>query len=164
MQPENPVIRGRNDTFVNMAYNPERDVFMQYRRATVNAHEIRRFGYSESADLIAWTQPEVILDADELDGPMLYDFAVSPYHGMYLGFLMTYYSANAGYKTGSRLYRDGRTEKDQHVDVQLTWSRDGKHWERHPQRPVFLENGSYEKETMYDWGQIYVCQGIYARV
>ena len=163
-QPENPVLCGRNDTMVNMVYNPERDVFMQYRRATVNAHEIRRFAYTESADLVQWTQPEVILEPDERDmSPFFYDFAVTPYAGLYLGFLSIYYAVNAGYKTGPRLWRDGRVEKEQHLDVQLFWSRDGKHWERHPERPIFLENGMYGRDTGYDWGQIFVCQGIVER-
>ena len=110
-QAENPVFVGRNDTFTNMVYDEERDVFIQYRRATVNAHEIRRFAYTESYDLVSWTQPEVILDADELDAPLLYDFTVIPYHGMYLGMLHPLYGANAGYKTGTRLYRDGHVNK-----------------------------------------------------
>ena len=151
-----PAIAGRNDTFVNMVYNPERDVFMQYRRATVNAHEIRRMAYSESRDLTSWTQPEVIIDPDELDGPMLYDFTVNRYESAYLGLLHTLYSPNAGYKTGSRIWKDGRTAKDLHVDVQLAWSRDGKHWERHPERPIFLETGIYATETKYDWRMVYV--------
>jgi len=159
-QPENPIIAGRNDTFVNMVYDPERDVFMQYRRATVNSHEVRRMACSESRDLVSWTQPEVIFDADELDAPMLYDFSVNRYEGIYIGFLHSLYGTNAGYKTGARIWKDGRIEKDHHVDVQLAWSRDGKHWERHPQRPIFLENGILTAETKYDWGMVFACQGI----
>ncbi len=159
-QPQNPVFGGRNDTFGNMVYNPERDVFMQYRRASVNAHECRRFAYTESSDLVSWTQPEVILDADELDAPMLYDFVVNRYHGIYLGFLHPLYSANAGYANGSRLWKDGHIRKHSRTDVELCWSRDGKRWDRHPERPVFIPNGPWAKETMYDWGLIYACQGI----
>ena len=157
-QVENPVIKGRSDTHMNMVYNPERDVFMMYRRATVNAHEVRRVAYSESKDLISWTQPVVILDPDELDAPMLYGMTVSPYQGIYLGFLQMFYAANASYEKGhSRLYRDGHIEKELHIDVQLAWSRDGIHWERHPQRPTFLDTGVYGS---YDWGRVYVNQGI----
>lgn len=162
-QPENPVFVGRNDTFVNMVYNPERDVFMQYRRASVNAHEIRRFAYTESADLVSWTQPEVIFDADELDAPMIYDFTANRYHGMYVGFLHPLYGVNAGYTKGPRLYRDGHVRKEHHTDVELAWSRDGKKWERHPERPIFIENGTTDPASKYDWGLIYVCQGIVER-
>ena len=157
-QPENPVFRGRSDTDNNMEYNPQRNVFMMYRRATVNAHEIRRIAYSESKDLIAWTQPQVILDADSLDAPMLYGMTVTRYQGVYLGFLQMFYGANAGYRTGSRLWRDGRVEKSQQVDIQLAWSRDGVHWERHPQRPIFLPTGVHGVDM--DWGLVYMDQGI----
>ena len=103
-------MRGRSDTPNNIVYNPERDVFMMYRRATVNAHEIRRIAYSESKDLVTWTQPQVIVDPDELDAPMLYGMTVTRYQGVYLGFLQMFYAANAGY-TGPRLYRDGNVEQ-----------------------------------------------------
>lgn len=154
-QPQNPVFGGRNDTFGNIVYNSERDVFMQYRRAVVNAHECRRFAYTESSDLVSWTQPEVILDADELDAPMFYDFVVNRYHGIYLGFLHPLYCANA-----SCLWKDDHVHKESMTDVELCWSWDGKHWERHPERPIFIPNSPRAKETMYDWGLIYACQGI----
>ena len=144
-----------------MVYNPDRDVFMMYRRATVNAHEVRRIAYSESRDLVAWTQPQVIFDADELDPPMLYGMTVTPYQGVYLGFLQMYYGANAGYKTGARLWRDGRVEKSGESDIELAWSRDGIQWHRHPQRPIFLPTGVHTVD--HDWGIVYLNQGIIER-
>ncbi|MBI4623206.1 MAG: hypothetical protein HY736_08310, partial [Verrucomicrobia bacterium] len=87
-QAENPVMRGRTDTFNTIVHNPERAVFMMYRRATVNANQIRRVAYSESHDLITWSQPQTILFPDETDtASMFYSMVVVPYHGMYLGFL-----------------------------------------------------------------------------
>ncbi|PYV17328.1 MAG: hypothetical protein DMG07_06120 [Acidobacteria bacterium] len=156
-QVENPAIRGRSDTPNNLVYNPERDVFMMYRRATVNAHEIRRIAYSESKDLVTWTQPRVVLDPDELDAPMLYGMTVTRYQGVYLGFLQMFYSGNAGYSTGPRLYRDVIVDKEFHIDIQLAWSRDGIHWERHPGRPIFMKTGLY---GTYDWGRVYVNHGV----
>jgi hypothetical protein len=155
-QNENPVMRGRTDTPNNMVYNPERDVFMMYRRATVNAHEIRRIAYSESKDLVTWSQPQVVVDPDELDAPMLYGMTVSRYQGVYLGFLQMFYASNAGY-TGPRIYRDGNVDKEFHIDVQLAWSRDGIKWERHPGRPIFMKTGLYGS---YDWGRVYINHGI----
>ena len=49
------------------------------------------------------------------------------------------------------------------TDVELCWSRDGKRWERHPERPIFIENSPFTAETKYDWGLIYVCQGLVER-
>ena len=139
-QTENPAFRGRSDTYNNVVYNPERDVFMQYRRPSVNGHEIRRVSYSESKDLISWTQPLVIIKPDELDPPMLYGMSVCRYQGIYLGLLqMFYFDAQV------------RLPKSHQIDVELSWSRDGIRWERHPQRPVFLECGLIPS---YDWGMI----------
>jgi hypothetical protein len=144
-----------------MIYNPERDVFMIYRRATVNAHEIRRIAYSESPDLVHWTQPEAILDPDEIDVPMFYDFIGERYQSAWIGFLNVFYAANAGY-VGSRFWRDGQIDKEGKVDVELAWSRDGKEWERHPRRPVFLETSPRESDC-YDCGMVYMWKGVVDR-
>ena len=71
---------------------------------------------------------------------MLYGMTVARYQGVYLGFLQMFYSGNAGYSTGPRLYRDGSVDKEFHIDIQLAWSRDGIHWERHPGRPIEVVN------------------------
>ncbi len=55
---ENPVLQGRSDTNNCIVYNPDRDVFMQYRRSTVNAGEIRRIAPPRSsAGAPAWVFP-----------------------------------------------------------------------------------------------------------
>jgi hypothetical protein len=149
-QPENPVIQGRTDTFNNMVYNPERDVFMMYRRPSVNANQIRRIAYSESKDLVAWTQPEVIVLPDEIDPSMVYGMPVTRYQGVYLGFLQMFY-------TGEDAADPVMAAKDLKIDIQLLWSRDGIRWERHPARPIFLPTGSPEG---YDWGMVFVMQGL----
>ncbi len=157
-QPENPVIRGRTDTHNNIVYNPERDVFMMYRRPSVNAGQIRRVAYSESKDLITWMQPETILFPDEADtATMFYSLVVVPYQGMYLGFLQNFYlymddpSYNGPVRNGP---------KSHELDIELVWSRDGRHWERHPRRPIFLETGVPGE---FDAGMVYVHQGLYEK-
>lgn len=157
-QPENPVFRGRSDTFNNILYNPDRDVFMLYRRATVNANQIRRVAYSESKDLVTWTQPQTILFPDEMDAAsMFYSMVVVRYQGMYLGFLQNFYmySDNPSY---AGPVRNG--PKSHQLDIELAWSRDGLHWERHPQRPLFLETGP---PGSYDWGMVSVHQGLHEK-
>jgi hypothetical protein len=154
-QSENPVIRGRSDTHNNIVYNPERDVFMMYRRPSVNANQIRRVAYAESKDLITWTQPETILFPDEADtSNMFYSMPVVRYHGMYLGFLQHFYlySDNPSYPG---VVRNG--PKSHQLDIELVWSRDGKNWERHPRRPTFLETGV---PGTCDSGMVYVHQGL----
>ncbi len=159
-QKENPVSRGRFDTHNSLTYNPDRDVFMVYQRACVNAHEIRRIAYSESSDGAEWMQPVIALDPDDMDPPSFYGMPVTRYQNVYLGFLQMFYSANAGYKTGPRLWKDGYVEKENKIDVQLAWSRDGVNWKRHPKRPIFLKTGI---AGSYDWGATFIGQGIIER-
>jgi len=159
-QPENPVFRGRSDGGNYIVYNSQRDVFMIYRRPAVSAHEVRRIAYAESRDLVSWSQPITVIDADELDAPMLYGMSVTAYEGLYLGFPQMFYATNAGYHGGSRYWKDGRIEKYNCVDCQLAWSRDGIHWDRHPERPIFLETGLY---GTYDGGATFVGQGFVER-
>ena len=139
-QEENPIFTGRSDCQNNLVYNPERDVFMYYRRATINAQEIRRIAYTESSDLVHWTQPRSIVIPDELDPTMLYSMTVDRYRGVYFGFLNMFYFDERK-----------RPDKDHMLDCQLLWSRDGIHWVRHPERPLFLECGSMKDS---DWGMI----------
>ena len=139
-QDENPVLVGRSDTHNNMVYNPQRGAFMHYRRATINAHEIRRIALSESADLVEWTQPRVVLAPDELDPPMLYSMTVHEYEGLYLGFVQMFYAG-----------AEQRLDKELMTDCQLAWSRDGQTWERHPERPLFQECGHVGD---WDWGMV----------
>lgn len=46
------------------------------------------------------------------------------------------------------------------TDAQLTWSRDGIHWSRHPKRPLFLEPGHIPS---YDWGMVRIGKGLIER-
>ena len=46
------------------------------------------------------------------------------------------------------------------IDLQLAWSRDGIAWQRHPERPVFLETGV---PGSYDWGMVFAIQGLVDR-
>ncbi|MBI4623443.1 MAG: hypothetical protein HY736_09540 [Verrucomicrobia bacterium] len=157
-QPENPVIHGRSDTFNNIVYNPGRDVFMMYRRPSVNANQIRRIAYSESRDLITWSQPQTILFPDESDpAAMFYSLVVVPYQGMYVGFLQNFYlyTDNPSY---AGPVRNG--PKSHQLDIELAWSRDGLRWDRHPRHPVFLETGA---PGSYDWGMISVHQGLFEK-
>ncbi len=154
-QPENPVLRGRSDTFNMIVYNKERDVFMLYCRPSVNANQIRRVAYSESRDLITWTQPKTIVFPDEADTvSMFYSMVVVPYHGMYLGFLQNFYfySDNPTDAAATRL-----GPKTHQLDIELAWSRDGITWDRHPKRPIFLPTGL---PGQFDSGMVSMQQAI----
>ncbi|MFB3902390.1 MAG: hypothetical protein ACE15E_02970 [Acidobacteriota bacterium] len=155
-QPENPAIRGRSDTFNQLVYNPDRDVFMMYRFASVNSNQVRIQAYSESKDLVSWTQPEVIIYPDELDSPMFHGLTVTKYQGVYLGLLDMFYQ----WMLPPFDDLDIPKPKPLQMDLQLAWSRDGREWHRHPERPIFLPNGM---AGTYDAGVIMPYAGLIER-
>ena len=118
---------------------------MYYRRATINAGQIRRIAYSESRDLISWTQPINIIRREENDPEYLYSLAVTPYHGVYLGMLMHLHMHP---DPQHRRLPDGR---DYQMNTELAWSRDGVRWERHPEKPVFIDTSTNHRGAL-DWG------------
>ncbi len=145
--PENPIWSGRTDGGNSFAYNAERDVFMMYRRATINAGEIRRIAYSESKDLITWTQPINVIRREENDPLYLYSMHVQPYHGVYLGQLHRLHSST-DLKT-----RELGNGMDDRMDTELAWSRDGVKWDRHPLKAAFIPVGVTHYESC-DWGMV----------
>ena len=159
-QTENPAFRGRSDAWNNILYMPERDVFVNIRRPAAHANEIRRITYSESKDLIAWTQPYTIVKPDELDPPMLYGMPVVPYQGVYFGFLEMFYTDYRYDHTSSKIVSDRKLAKSHSIDLELAWSRDCLRWDRHPQRPIFLPTGPIGK---YDWGMVFAMYGLVDR-
>lgn len=126
-----PVIHGESDCNNDCVYNSERNVYMLYMRGWHTAavgwdngkkNQRRRIAYSESRDLKNWTEPQVIMSPDELDTNDFYGISVFRYANAYLGFLW--------------IFDDDIYET---IDVELCWSRDGIKWERHPERPKFIE-------------------------
>ena len=150
--PADNFFRGRCDSHQTIVWNPQRRVFMYYRRATVNAKEIRRIAYSESEDLVHWTQPRLIIGTDELDTLYLYSMPVSRYQNMYLGLLHSLYSHAD--------YDNVKVAKSHEIDVQLAWSTDGVNWDRHPQRPIFIPTGPLFPGVP-DWGMVYGMSNLF---
>ncbi len=151
MDEPKPFFKGRADCEQTIVWNPDREVFMYYRRATINAKEIRRIAYTESKDLVNWTQPRLIVSADELDTLYLYGMPVSRYQNIYLGLLQSLYSHPDNEHV--------KVPKSHEVDIQLAWSHDGFHWERHPERPIFIPTGPIRKGVP-DWGMVYAMQDV----
>lgn len=129
---DKPLIHGESDCNNGIVFNVERGVYMLYLRgwhaAAVgwipNKNTRRRVAYSESADLVHWSEPQIILTPDELDTNDFY--GMSPFR-----------YAN-GYFSQLWIHDDDGKET---IETQLAWSRDGICWERHPERPRFLETG-----------------------
>lgn len=124
-----PLIFGHSDTINTAVYNPERGVWMLYMRGwhaaapgwIKNRNTRRRIAYSESPDLIQWSEPQIIITPDELDTNDFYGIHVFRYADYYLGQLA--------------IYDEEDTET---IDTELVWSKDGFHWVRLPERSHFL--------------------------
>lgn len=123
-------IHGESDTWNCLVWNAERRVYMLYMRAWHSAaigwpngkgNPRRRVAYAESADLLTWSEPQVILSPDELDTNDFYGFQVFRYADRWLGMLW--------------IYDD---DDDETIEAELVWSDDGVRWSRHPERPRFL--------------------------
>lgn len=97
----------------------------------------RMRGLAESDDGVHWSEPRLLLRADERDGAgdQLYSLVAFPYESVWVGLLGIFHKT-----TSDRL------------DIQLAFSRDGRHWDR-PHREVFLANGP---EGAFDWGVVHV--------
>jgi hypothetical protein len=150
--PGKPVIHGESDTWNNIVWNAERGVYMLYMRAwhsaawgwtdqTVAGRHVtgpwkdnprRRVAYSESKDLVTWSEPQIIITPDELDTNDFYGFQVFRYADRYLGFLWIY---------------DG--DRAESIEVDLAWSDDGIRWQRHPKRPRFMTRGERSDRDGY---------------
>lgn len=131
---EKPLVFGESDTWNCLVYNAERGVYMLYMRgwhcAAVAWPQMgkdnarRRVAYSESRDLVTWSEPQVILTPDELDTNDFYGLQVFRYADYYLGYLW--------------IYDDD--ERDT-IEIELVWSHDGIRWSRLPHRPAFIPRG-----------------------
>lgn len=83
---------------------------------------------SESEDLIHWTRPRFYLFPDQHDPPsrQMYGHVGFVYESMWIGVLRAMRLGDGGWKQ---------------VDLQVTYSRDGRHWSRPRQRQPFIPVG-----------------------
>ena len=89
---------------------------------------LRTAGQSESEDLIHWTRPRMTVHRDGLDEPdsQMYEHTTFQYESMWIGLLRVMHTQRTGWKQ---------------VDVELTCSRDGRHWTRVARGERFLPLG-----------------------
>ena len=110
-----------------------------------SAFPTRRMGRAESIDFERWTDIEEVLAPDERDGTgtEFYYMPVLPYQGGYVGFLNVYHEF-----TGDSHPLAGFNYT---LDVQLTYSRDGRKWTRVGDRQVFLrgDSGAWDEKRIY---------------
>jgi hypothetical protein len=121
---KNPVLSVYSDTGQVVLYDPAIQRYVAFGRFGFG----RKVARTESKDFVTWTEPELVLEPDERDGPktQFYGISVNLYEGVYIGVLWMF-----------RI----ETRNIGQIDFQLCHSRDGKTWTRDPERTVFLPLG-----------------------
>ncbi len=115
---------------------------------------IRVVGQIESTDFEHWSDKVPIVKADEQDGPFdrqFYHMQVMQYEGVYIGFLGVFHIVPE-YEQQEKL----EAKRMDNLDVQLTFSRDGRAWMRAGDRGVFIANSP--NKGSYDYGLIWALQ------
>lgn len=101
----------------------------------------RCYGICESDDLIHWTPPRMLFHYDELDPPgmQIYAHTTSNYESIWLGFV----------KTMEVVKTEWGTRK--HCEMQLSFSRDGRHFTRPTHRRPCIPVPSYARRAGSDY-------------
>jgi len=89
----------------------------------------RRIAIVESEDLVHWTDPQVVLHPDTLDEPLLQFYSMTQYwyHDYFVGFMQRQHIASSEASACKWLGK---------VDSELTYSFDGRHWNRTDRQPL----------------------------
>lgn len=152
----NPVLP--DGDVANVSYDPANERFVV---TTKHPHPAGRVVYvSYSTDFENWTEPRLILTADERDQYLakanglletqVYGMPVAAYRGVYLGFPWMFQYGGAG---------EPGTAGDGPMDTQLAVSRDLEHWER-PDRSVIIPRGV---EGSFDSGMTFTSTNLIVR-
>jgi hypothetical protein len=109
---------------------------------------------SESDDFKTWTPLGVIMKPDERDFPanhQFYNMEWMPYEDVYFGFISVYHTL-----PGMETKVTPDVPWIDKIDIQLTFSRDGRTWQRAGDRQVFIPNGPLPAD--FDHSMIFVMQ------
>jgi hypothetical protein len=130
--PDNPIIPLGSDTGQSVVWDPRIDRYVAFGRFGAGGRKVAR---SESPDFVHWSDPELVLQPDGVDGPntQFYGISVTLYEGLYIGLLWIFHIEPKGHLGGGRDVGS--------IDIQLVSSRDGKEWNRVCDREVFMSNG-----------------------
>jgi hypothetical protein len=130
--PDNPVIAMGSDTGQSVVWDPGIHRYVAFGRFGAGGRKVAR---SESPDFVHWSEPELVLQPDGIDGSntQFYGISVTLYEGLYIGLLWIFHIEPKGHLGGGRDVGS--------IDIQLVSSRDGREWNRVCDREVFMPNG-----------------------
>lgn len=153
---KNPVLPDAD--VANVSYDPAHGRFVATTKHPNPAGRVVYVSYS--TDFETWTEPKLILTADERDqnlakangllNAQVYGMPVVAYQGVYLGFPWIFQYGGSG---------EAGTAGDGPVDTQLAVSRDLEHWSR-PDRTVLIPRGV---EGSFDSGMTFTSTNLIVR-
>jgi len=133
----NPVIPEGSDTQLNAYWEPKLRRYVVYLRGRPN---VRIICMSESHDFEHWTPREIIVRPDEHDPPQDHEFygmSSLAYRDLRIGFLSVFHTLNEGWIAQNQI-EEWMPEWMNRMDVQLTYSKDGRAWHRAGNREPIL--------------------------
>jgi hypothetical protein len=139
------------DSLHPVLWDPKLQKYVAHSRfnaQTPNGLE-RQVLQNESDDFLNWSRYGIIMKADEADPPchrQFYDMSWMIYDDVYVGFMSVYHVTESETALPTESW-------DDHVDVQLVFSRDNRNWVRAGNRQTFIPNSQRPGE--YDHGVIY---------
>ena len=124
--PDEP-LSGVGDT-TNFRWDTKLKKYVANLKILFRSPTLRTVGHCESDDLIHWTRPRMTIHRDGLDEPdtQMYEHVTFPYESMWIGFPRAMHTERTGWKQ---------------VEVELSCSRDGRHWTRACRGQRFLPLG-----------------------
>ena len=154
--PGNPIVRRKSEGTFNVVRDPTTGRYMACL-FYVAGRRCVAVSTSDEFDR-GWSSPKLIFVPDEQDDAWVrepgqrtefYGMVGFPYGGQYLG-LLNVFRIHSETQNPAR----GQAAVDGPIDVQLTHSRDGLHWERFENRSAIIPNGA---PGTYDSGCILHC-------
>ena len=134
----NPVIPTGTDTQLTVYWEPKIRKYVVYLRGRPN---IRLICQAQSDDFESWTDREIVVQPDELDPPQDHEFygmTSMPYRDFRIGFLSVFHTLNEGWIALNQI-EDWMPQWMNQMDIQLTYTKDGRTWHRAGNRqPILL--------------------------
>ena len=147
----NPVIPQGSDTHLVAYWDAKIHRYVVYLRGRPN---IRIICMAESHDFVDWTPRKVIVAPDELD-PLqsreLYGMSSMAYRDFRIGFLSVFHTLHEQWIAQNQI-EDWMPNWMNQMDIQLTYSKDGRTWHRGGNREPILRCGP---KYCYDSGNVY---------
>jgi hypothetical protein len=147
----NPVIPEGSDTQLVAYWDPNLHKYVVYLRGRPN---VRIICMSESDDFESWTPREIIVQPDAQDPPQDHEFygmSSLAYRDFRIGFLSVFHTLNEGWIAQNQI-EPWMPEWMNQMDVQLTYSKDGRTWHRAGARERILvcgPRGSFDSGCVY---------------